>query len=181
MTAADPPAAKVETVREKPFHWRPMHAGDIDDVVRVAASAFPHHFEGRACFAEGFRLFPDGCFVLASGPTVQGYLIAYPWPLRSIPPLNSLLHQLPAELDTWYLHDLALHPEARGRGYSRPILDSLAASALRRGVHAIALVSVNASLRFWKSMGFAEVRAEADLARKLESYGEGSHYMIRKL
>ena len=73
------------------LHWRPMRPGDVDGVVRVAAVAFPDHFEARACFAERLALFPNGCFVLASPVEVKGYLIAYPWPFGAIPPLNSLL------------------------------------------------------------------------------------------
>ena len=77
------------------YSWRPMRADDVDGVVAVAASAFPDHFEARACFAERVALFPQGCFALASDDDVKGYLIAYPWPLGAIPPLDSLLGTLP--------------------------------------------------------------------------------------
>lgn len=63
-----------------PQGWRPMLAGDLDGVVCVARLSFPDHFEDRACFAERFALYPQGCFVLDAGDgQVAGYLIAYPW------------------------------------------------------------------------------------------------------
>lgn len=162
-------------------HWRPMHGDDVDGVVAVAAVAFPDHFERRDCFAERFALFPQGCFVLAAGDAVQGYLIAYPWPLGAIPPLNSLLGALPASRETWYLHDLALHPDACGQGHARPIVERLAIEAREQGAERIALVSVNDSMPFWQGVGFAPVAGDATLARKLESYGEASRYMVRAL
>ena len=163
------------------YSWRPMRADDVDGVVAVAASAFPDHFEARACFAERVALFPQACFVLASDDDVKGYLIAYPWPLGAIPPLDSLLGTLPEARDVWYLHDLALHPEMRGQGHARPIVERLASEAGAAGVTKIALVSVNDSVPFWSSMGFAPVTGDPAIARKLESYGDDSTYMVRQL
>ena len=162
-------------------HWRPMRAEDVDGVVAVAAAAFPDHFERRECFAERFALFPQGCFALATGQEVTGYLIAYPWPLGAIPPLDSLLGLLPEARDTWYLHDLALHPAMRGQGHARPIVERLVQVAQSAGVQRIALVSVNDSVRFWRGLGFAPVAGDAALTRKLESYGDAARYMIREL
>ncbi|MCW1428795.1 GNAT family N-acetyltransferase [Novosphingobium sp. JCM 18896] len=162
-------------------HWRAMHGDDVDGVAAVAALAFPDHFERRACFAERFALFPQGCFVLAEGDAVRGYLIAYPWPLGAIPPLNSLLGELPEARDTWYLHDLALHPDMRGQGHARPVVERLAGDARGQGAARIALVSVNDSVRFWRGLGFEPVAADATLTRKLESYGDASCYMVRAL
>jgi len=161
--------------------WRPMRADDVDGVVAVAASAFPDHFERRDCFAERFALFAQGCFVLAEGDAVKGYLIAYPWPLGAIPPLNSLIGALPEARDTWYLHDLALHPDMRGQGHARPIVERLASEARAQGAVRIALVSVNDSVPFWQGLGFEPLAGDATLARKLESYGAASRYMVRTL
>lgn len=152
------------------MHWRAMTADDLDGVVAVAAVAFPEHPEGRACFAERLALAPGTCFVLEDGDGVAGYLIAYPWPLGSIPPLDTLLGALPAEQDSWYLHDLALLPGARGTGQAAAGLTLLFAK-----VHApIALVSVNDSAAFWRSHGFAEVESAG-----LSSYGPQARYMVR--
>lgn len=160
--------------------WRPMRADDLDGVVAVARAAFPDHFEERACFAERLALFPQGCFVLASAGEVRGYLIAYPWPLDAMPPLNSLLGALPDAGETIYLHDLALHPGIRGQGHARPIVERLVADARALGIRRIALVSVNDTVPFWRSMGFAPVAGDAAITRKLESYGPDSTYMIRQ-
>jgi len=163
------------------FNWRPMRANDLDGVVAVAASAFPGHFESRACFEERLRLFPQGCFALAATDTVKGYLITYPWPLGAIPPLNSLIGKLPERRDALYLHDLALHPDMRGQGQVRPILERLVRDTRAMGIPAIALVSVNDTAAFWQAMGFQPAPDDDAIGRKLHSYGDGSVYMIREL
>lgn len=158
------------------LQWRPMTADDLDGVVAVARIAFPDHPEGRPCFAERLALAPDTCFVLARKGRVAGYLIAYPWPLKAIPPLNTLLGGLPERRDAWYLHDLALLPEARGGGHAgaglRRLFDRIDAP--------IALVSVNESAAFWQAQGFAAMNSQA-LGAKLSSYGPHARYMVRSV
>ena len=158
------------------MHWRLMAQGDLDGVVGVAALAFPDHPEGRACFAERLALAPATCFVLAEGARILGYLIAYPWPLDAIPPLDTLLGFLPDRRDAWYLHDLALLPEARGGGHARAGLGLLFA----RAQGPLALVAVNDSAAFWRARGFAERNAPA-LQAKLSSYGPQARYMVRSV
>jgi GNAT superfamily N-acetyltransferase len=163
------------------FHWRPMRESDLEGAAAVAAIAFPDHFEERACFAERLALFPGGCFVLAAPDGIMGYLIAYPWTPGAIPPLNSLLGSLPATAEAVYLHDLALHPDAREHGAARPMIERLADTLRLLGTRQIALVAVNASVPFWQKMGFAPVHGDPALTAKLQSYGSDATYMTRQL
>ena len=161
--------------------WRPMRPTDIDAVVEVASLSFPDHFEDRPCFENRLALYPRGCFVLADtdGPA-RGYLIAYPWRAESAPPLNTVIEGLPAEPALIYLHDLALHPEARGGGVTGRIIERLAEQAAEDSWPAIALVAVNDAVGFWSRHGFVEQPAEA-MAAKLASYGADARYMLRPL
>ena len=158
-----------------------MRASDVDAVVSLAASAFPNHFEQRACFEERLALFPPGCFALASHDTVKGYLIAYPWPAATIPPLGSLIGGLLQMADSLYLHDLALHADMAGRGLARPIITRLASDARVLGFRSIALVSVNKTVPFWQKMGFVAAEDDAATSRQLQSYGEDARYMVREV
>lgn len=160
--------------------WRAMTEGDLDGVVAVARIAFPLHPEDRPCFAERLALNPSGCFVLADGEAVKGYLVAYPWRLDSAPALNVLIGAVPADARTLYLHDLALHPDARGGGWTRPIVERLAAQARAGGWPSIALVAVNGAAPFWERLGF-RVRESEAVSAKLASYGEDARYMVRPL
>lgn len=161
--------------------WRSMAPSDIDGVVAAAAACFPGHFEARACFEERLALFPQGCFVLASDRTVRGYLIAYPWPEGAVPPLNSALGGLPEERFAFYLHDLALHPDVRGGGHARLMVERLIDDIRKMGGKRVALVSVNDTLAFWQGMGFAPVVGDTAMTRKLASYGNDARYMVRSV
>ncbi|WP_395944100.1 GNAT family N-acetyltransferase [Brevundimonas sp.] len=158
-----------------------MRPGDIDAVVEIARLSFPDHFEGRPCFENRLALYPRGCFVLAAeGEPAKGYLIAYPWRAESAPPLNTVIEGLPADPALIYLHDLALHPGARGGGVTRAVVERLAGQAAEDGWPAVALVAVNDAVGFWSRHGFVEQPSEG-MAAKLASYGADARYMVRDL
>lgn len=158
-----------------------MTATDIDGVVTVARLSFPDHFESRACFENRLELHPAGSFVLADPDgAVLGYLFAYPWKGESAPALNTLIEALPADADRIYLHDLALHPDTRGGGFTRPIVERLAEQARADGWPMIALVAVNDAADFWARLGFEAIDSPA-IRAKLESYGPDARYMVRHL
>ena len=161
--------------------WRLMTAGDLDAVAEIAAVGFPDHFEGRECFENRLVLNPAGCFVLSGQDGVpRGYLVAYPWRAGSAPALNTLIEAIPGDAAVMYLHDLALHPETRGGGWSRPIVERLAGEAKAAGWPALALVAVNDAAPFWERLGFAVANAP-EMAAKLASYGPDARYMVRRL
>lgn len=163
------------------LNWRPMKAGDLDAVAEIAVLGFPDHFEGRDCFENRLSLNPAGCFVLAEGDgPPKGYLVAYPWRADDAPALNTLIDAIPNDAAVMYLHDLALHPEARGRGLTGPIVERLARDAKAAGWPALALVAVNEAAPFWERHGFT-VAETAAMAAKLASYGPDARYMLRRL
>lgn len=163
------------------LNWRPMTAGDLDAVADIAVLGFPDHFEGRDCFENRLALNPSGCFVLADGEgQPRGYLIAYPWTAGAAPALNTLIEAIPADAAVMYLHDLALHPDVRGGGWPRPMVERLAHEARAAGWPALALVAVNDAAPFWERHGFSVVEAPG-MADKLAGYGPDARYMVRRL
>lgn len=160
--------------------WRPMTGADLDGVVDVARLSFPNHPEDRACFAERLGLNPKGCFVLSGAVGVRGYAVAYPWRDDAAPALNVLIGAVPEDAGTLYLHDLALHPDARGGGHARPIIEHLAEQAAADGWPSLSLVAVNDAAPFWAAMGFQIVDSPA-MSAKLAGYGADARYMVRRL
>ncbi len=159
------------------FAWRPMTAADLPAVSAIAAEVHPDFPEDDAVFAERRRLFPSGCRVLAAGGRLAAYVVSHPWEAGSCPPLNALLGRLPEPASTYYIHDIALLPAARGTGAAGEIVGALKAEALGQGLADISLVAVNGSAGFWRRMGFAETSSPA-LAAKLASYGADARYMV---
>lgn len=160
--------------------WRPMTAKDLDDVVAIASVGFPDHPEDRDCFASRLSVFPEGCFILDREAGAKGYLITYPWTANSAPVLNRTLAVLPVDVSVLYLHDLALHPDVRGEGWSRSAMDNVLAVAMRGGWSSVALVAVNEAVDFWRRHGF-EVQQTSAMAAKLASYGADARYMVRRV
>jgi hypothetical protein len=150
--------------------WRPMAPEDLESVERLGNTIHQAHPERPEVFAERLRLCPEGCHALGN---LDGYIISHPWTLGSPPPLDTLLGALPAQPDTWYIQDLALHERARGTGAAQAIVARLAAA------HALplSLIAVGRSPGFWARQGFATATLPQG---KLTSYGDGATYMIKR-
>jgi len=161
--------------------WRAMTIDDLAAVDAIAARVHPAYPEDRAVFAERLRLHPDGCWVLATpGPGIAGYVISHPWHLGEPPALNVLLGRLPAPASTYYIHDLALLPAARGSGAAGSIMAQLVRQARQLGLPSLALVAVNGSAAFWTKQGFAAVTVPG-ASNCTSSYGDDANLMIRTL
>ena len=162
--------------------WRPLQSGDLAAVVSIANAAFPFHPEAPAYFAERLALSPDWCFGLEDGADcLAGYLIAYPWLLNNIPPLNARLGILPDQRTSLFLHDLALRAGVAGGGRASAGVEHLVKLARAAGLTTIALVAVNETVGFWRRNGFRPVADDPCIRAKLASYGEGSAYMLREI
>ena len=141
----------------------------MEAVAEIVHTDYP---EDEAVFIERLALYPAGCFALDGAAGLQGYLISHPWHQGAAPKLNTLLGTVPAERDTYYIHDLALHPAAQGAGAASAIIRRLLAETV--GFRRHALVAVNASVPFWSRHGFRPATGP-DIA----SYGADALYMVR--
>jgi GNAT superfamily N-acetyltransferase len=164
----------------KPALWRPMTEADLPQVGMLAAAIHPDFPEDDAVFAERLRLYPAGCHVLARGEALAAYVVSHPWIDRQPPALNDLLGVLPDRPSTYYIHDLALAPAARGSGAGGKIVAQLAALARTEALPTMSLVAVNGSERFWQRRGFVSV-AVPELEAKLRSYSAAARFMVRVL
>lgn len=169
----------VEAGLDTPL-WRPLRAADLDALCRLAEAAHPGLPERSEVFAEKLRLFPLGCFALESRGALAGYALSHPWRRLDIPPLDAFIGKLPAEPDCLYLHDVAVAPAARGNRAAARILARLIELARANGFSAVGLTAVSGSEGLWRGMGFDAVRDKA-LTRKLEDYGPGAVYMVKRL
>ncbi len=159
--------------------WRPMTETDLPAVDRIAGrihAALPEHVD---IFAERLRLYPDGCCVLAVDGVTVGYILSHPWHFGQPPALNSLLGHIPVDADTYYIHDLALLPEARRTGAGSAIAGCLAAHAAQRGLPSLSLIAVYDAAPFWTRLGF-EMHDDPALTGKLAGYGGEARMMVRR-
>lgn len=161
------------------LRWRPLIPADLPAVSAIAARVHPGFPEDDAVFAERQLLYPQGTMLLEQDGVAAGYLLSHPWHFGQLPALNSLLGAIPGDADTYYLHDLALLPEARGSGAAAMAVKTLLHQAQEAGFAHVSLVAVNGSLPFWQRHGFV-VEARPDLAEKLASYEAAARLMVHR-
>lgn len=160
--------------------WRPMTARDLAEVQALADAIHLDHPEDAVVFAERLHLYPQGCLALEENGRLIGYALTHPWHFGKPPELNSLLGGIPHGATTYYVHDVALLPEARGKGYAAQIGDRLADHASKAGFGNLSLVAVNNSQGFWERLGFRKARVPG-LEEKLLTYGPDAVLMARDL
>lgn len=165
----------------KDIAWRAMTGYDLPAVERIASQIHPGFYEAPEVLAERQRLYRNGCYLLEIGDRPVGYVLSHPWHAGVPPALNALLGSIPADADTYYLHDLALLPVARRVGAASHIVSALAKHAIARGLATMSLIAVNGSVGFWERHGFAATTAASNLAEKLGSYEASARMMVRTL
>lgn len=169
--------------------WRPMTSVDLQHVLAIAGAVHPSYPEDSAVFAERLRLYPAGCLICQSAGRVVGYGLSHPWRAGAPPALNALLGALPAPASTYYIHDIALLPEARGDGAGAAVVARLLAQARAAGFATVSLVAVSGTAGFWRRFGFRVVvsalgdapSADPALAAKLRSYDDAACFMTCEL
>ncbi|MCP1259337.1 GNAT family N-acetyltransferase [Acetobacter lambici] len=150
--------------------WRLMAPDDLGHVTALAASVHPDYPEDTDIFAERLRLAPDGCLSLLLDGQFGGYLISHPWRGLLSPPLNTLLGSLPAPAERWYIHDLVVAPQGRGRGYAQMAIDRAEQAARMAGLGILTLTSTRHALQFWARQGFTPEAISAEEQAILASY-----------
>lgn len=172
-------ASSASSVRPQ-FVWRAMTANDLEAVHALGERVHPGYPERIEVFAERLRLYGDGCRVLEAGDAMAGYVISHPWHPMTPPKLDTLLVAMPTFPATFYIHDLALLPVARGSGAGARCVADLVAHTMAIGLADLSLVAVNASVPFWRRQGFDIVESRS-INAALQSYDDAARFMIRRL
>lgn len=150
-----------------------MRVDDLPTVNRIADQVHPGFPESDAIPAERLALYPAGCLALEIDGKLIGYAVSHPWHAGKPPALDSLLGRLPNAPGTFYVHDLALLPAARGTGAAAQAVAMLIMQAAREGLPRMTLVAVNNSAGFWQHHGFQIIGAAP------ASYGADARAMAR--
>ncbi len=161
-------------------NWLPLLPQDLESVNKIAQQIHPGLPERPEVFEEKICIFPEGCRKLISKDKIVGYGISHPWILNSIPPLDEFLKKIPPKPECIYVHDIAILPEARGKGASAQFIDYAKKLAAQIGLSHLAGVSVYGTMVLWSRFGFKIVES-ADLNKKLASYGPSAKYMVCNL
>lgn len=148
-----------------------MAAADLSAVAAISASVHGRFGEPAEVYANRLSLWPTGCFVWQWNDAIAGFLVAHPWYRATSPALGALLSAIPHDADSFYLHDIALLPDTRGRGAGQTAMRLVIDMARGAKCRDIMLVAVNGAEHFWQAQGFAVVEEGG--------YGPGTFRMRR--
>lgn len=156
--------------------WRAMTEADLPRVTEISALVHREYGETIEVYRERLALYPQGCFVFERDGEIVGLLVTHPWREGSPPKLNAPLGAIPSPATTYYLHDIALLPEARGTGAGAEATRIVTQIAREAGLPDVTLVAVNGADRFWATQGFEPVAGSEAF-----TYGPGTYFMRRTL
>lgn len=161
---------------------RGLQAADLPALMALQAQAYGDAFvEPAAVMAQRLSITPHTVWGLFDAPgALCAYLLAY----RSVAGAVAALHQPfdPAPRPTaLYLHDLAVHPQAKGQGLGPRLVAAAQAVARAEGLSGLGLVAVQGSQPFWQRLGFQPSRPDAASHACLAGYGEQAVYLWHPL
>jgi hypothetical protein len=160
--------------------WRPTVQSDIPELYQLSEQIHPDLPESEQVFHNRLAHFPRGCLTLTltltnvtTNPTtdinnnktpqepqeqIKGYILSHPIPQNQPPPqLDTLLEtNIPPDTDAsyhYYIHDIAITPDVRGKGLAREGIEMLLFGIVREKRYGnTALVSVYGTASFWEGL-----------------------------
>ncbi len=155
---------------------------DMESILTIQALCYyAIEPENEVSMASKIMTSPDTCFVANNNREILGYLLAIPALLGEPPTLNDQTQSLDKTANCLYLHDLAIHPDARGKGIAKLLLDQFMNIVHEKFYNAISLVSIQNSVDFWKKQGFRSIKPSDYLKLKLWTYGKDAVYMEKNI
>jgi len=126
--------------------WRPMTKQDLNKVHYISLCQWgTDYYECIEVFQNKLDFYPEGCFVYEDENQIKGYLISHPWESTNIPVLNHLLYS-PKQFDTYYIHDVVLLPEYRGKKIAFEIINKIISDK-----YCVSLVAPEPTQYYWKT------------------------------
>ncbi len=140
---------------------RALGAQDLHAVHALQAQCYPPGYqEPVEAFAAKLAASPETAWGV-DHPTQAGALLAYLFglPIQGVrwPALHAVQCPPVDQADGLYLHDLSLHPLARGQGVGQALVQRARQWAEDQGLQALRLIAVQGTAPFWQKLGFAPV------------------------
>lgn len=158
---------------------RPLRMEDMAAAADLQALAYTElYHEPQDILTSRVAVAAPFCWGAFEGETLLAYILSHPWPAGS-PPAIGIVLPPPRPTDNWFIHDLAIGPQARGLGLGRALVAAAAGAARDAGLVRGDLVAVQGAWRFWEKFGYASpsVVPEA-LKAKVAGYGADARYMV---
>jgi len=163
------------------FSLRPLERADLSAALAIQSETYPAFLlEDERAFASRLNLAASYCLAATHDGTLIAYLLAHGWP-RQAPPAVGTVLGTDAASEVLFVHDLAVSSARRGAGVGRTLMTRAFALASGDGLETAELIAVEGAASYWRTLGFAEAAASADLAAKVAAYGPRARWMTREI
>ena len=147
---------------------------EVEEVTKIQKLCYNELFwETGESFAGMIDVYPRGCIGIFVNNIFSGYVFFHPYYKDQVKPLNHVF-RLDGTENCVYLHDLAIHPNYRGLGLSRILIDRVDLESCRIGLLTQCLVAVQGSQSFWQKHGFK-------IIKEAKNYGHPTYYMKKRI
>jgi len=159
---------------------RPSRHNDLPAILSIQSACYtPEMNESEAIWRSRLEVAGEFIWVAEFVGEVCAYLASYPSQQGKIAPLGSAFAPC-NEADCLYLHDLAVSPQAGGKGFGRKLVAHALTIARQRKLPHAGLVCVQNALGFWQSCGFIEQTGINNAGRAaLATYEPQARYMAK--
>ncbi|QLG87519.1 GNAT family N-acetyltransferase [Chitinibacter bivalviorum] len=160
------------------FPIRQIQTKDLPSILDIQAACYPIELhEEYDTFLAKLQASPETNWLIEANGKILGYLFCHPWRGDAAPELNRVITSCPEIPDRFYLHDLAIHPQARGQNLSISLAHQALQWAQQMEYQNAMLVAVEGAEQFWQKLGF-EVSQQQSAS--LSQYGNAK-LMLKKL
>lgn len=164
------------------MYVRAMRVEDMEAVLEVQLRCYDAaKLESSQSFLAKLNASPTTCFIACVADAPVAYLVAVPTEAGNPPPLNGMTYLVPRAANALYLHDLAVHPEARGSGVSSALVEAYFHVLKESKAQFGCLTAVNESCTYWERYGFRSATLAEVRSGHMASYGEGARYMSMRV
>ena len=142
------------------FEIRPLQEIDLDELLIVQRAAYGDiYIESKEIFHTKLVVSKDTCLGGFTNNRLAGYCIGFNWQSGLAVPLHSDIREIPHVENSYYLHDIAIHPDFEGQGLARLFMESSIEIARNRGFKSVELTAVQTAATYWQKFGFKPMAA----------------------
>jgi GNAT superfamily N-acetyltransferase len=161
---------------------RPLKIADLAAATTLQQQVYrPLYHEVCEVLASRVAVAPTCCLGAFREGELAAYILSHPWPAGE-PPAIGVSLAAPSQGDNWFVHDLAISPQARGLGLGRALVAAAARAARDLGLTRGDLIAVQDAAPFWEKLGYVAPEALSEgLAAKVAAYGPDARYLTAML
>ncbi|GGQ33410.1 N-acetyltransferase [Shewanella litoralis] len=159
---------------------RPICLTDWSSIMTIQAQCYVELTpESLSVMQSKWLASPATCVVFEQAQQVLAYALVHPWTPGDAPSLA--IEITTQDVNSWYLHDMAIAPNAQGLGIGKQLLTHILNQGRALDIDGIGLVAVQDAHSYWLQQGFKPHATSTKLTQSLSSYPANACYLYLTL